>query len=180
MDRLGAQCIEAIRSGKSGAPSRRALFSRRCRQGVAIDSRLAMPGLAEQVMKKHALSAIVFALSSVIAAPALPHDCRVKDGYLRGAYEGDCDDSETAHGHGEAKGANTYVGEFVNGWPEGKGTYTWENGARLEGTFKRGRADGPGVYVSAKGVRYEGRFVDGKLDGLKPQDCPGTQGPVTC
>ncbi len=134
-------------------------------------------------MKQRALMIIGFLVAAVVAAPALSHDCRVRDvaGYLRGGgYEGDCTKDEVAHGQGEAKGADTYVGTFVNGWPEGKGTYTWENGARLEGTFKRGRAEGPGVYVSAKGVRYEGKFVDGKLEGLKPQDCPVTQGPVTC
>jgi hypothetical protein len=134
-------------------------------------------------VKQHALSIIGFLVSAVVAAPALSHDCRVRDvaGYLRGGgYEGDCDKHEVAHGHGEAKGADTYVGDFVNGWPEGKGTYTWENGARLEGTFKKGRADGPGVYVSAKGVRYEGEFADGKLETLKREDCPVTQGPLAC
>ena len=133
-------------------------------------------------MKQRALAIIGFLASAVVAAPALSHDCRVRDvaGYLRGYYEGDCDKNETAHGHGEAKGADTYVGTFVNGWPEGKGTYTWENGARLEGTFKHARAHGRGVYVSAMGVRYEGEFVDGKLETLKPEDCPVTQGPVTC
>jgi hypothetical protein len=30
-----------------------------------------------------------------------------------------------AHGQGEAKGADTYVGTFVKGRPDGKGTYTW-------------------------------------------------------
>ena len=35
--------------------------------------------------------------------------------------------------------------------PTGKGVYTWENGARLDGSFKEGKAHGPGVYVSAKG-----------------------------
>ena len=93
---------------------------------------------------------------------------------------GECDKQEVAHGQGEAKGADSYVGTFVKGWPEGKGTYTWENGARLEGTFKQGRAHGAGVYVSAKGVRYEGDFVEGKLDALKREDCPVTQGPVSC
>jgi hypothetical protein len=128
------------------------------------------------------LGVLGFLVSAVVAAPALSHDCRVRDvaGYVRGSYEGDCDKGETAHGQGEAKGADTYVGNFVNGWPEGKGKYTWEDGARLEGTFKKGRADGPGVYVSAKGARYEGQFVNGKLPTLKPEDCPSTQGPLTC
>ena len=134
-------------------------------------------------MKQRVLGVIGFLVSVAVAVPALAHDCRVRDvaGYLRGGgYEGDCDKSEVAHGHGEAKGADTYVGDFVNGWPEGKGTYTWENGARLEGTFKKGRADGPGVYVSANGVRYEGQFVDGKFSTLKSGDCPRTQGPLNC
>lgn len=134
-------------------------------------------------MKQRALGVIAFLVAAFVAAPALSHDCRVRDvaGYLRGFYEGDCDEkSETANGHGEAKGADTYVGTFVNGWPEGKGVYTWENGAHLEGTFKRGKADGPGVYVSAKGVRYEGEYVAGKLEALKREDCPVTQGPLQC
>jgi hypothetical protein len=72
------------------------------------------------------------------------------------------------------------VGNFVKGRPEGKGVYTWANGARLDGSFKVGKAHGPGVYISAKGVRYEGQFVNGKLDGLKTTDCPSTPGPLTC
>ena len=132
-------------------------------------------------MRQSVFGAICFLVAVVTATPALSHDCRVKEGYLRGGgYEGDCDNDEVAHGHGEAKGADTYVGEFVHGWQEGKGTYTWENGARLEGTFKQGKANGPGVYVSAKGVRYEGEFVDGKLATLKAEDCPRTAGPVKC
>jgi hypothetical protein len=133
-------------------------------------------------MKRHMLQLIAFAVSLAVASPALAHDCRVLDnGYLRGSYEGDCEEkNELAHGQGEAKGADSYVGTFVKGKPDGKGTYTWENGARLEGTFKAGMANGPGVYVSAKGVRYEGDFENGKLATMKGADCPLTQGPVSC
>src|SRR5262249_10178284 len=129
------------------------------------------------------LSLILFcgAVLLTLATPGFSHDCRVRDAYLRGAYEGDCDDrTEMAQGKGEAKGADTYVGDFVKGRAEGKGVYTGENGARLDGRFKQGKADGPGVYVSAKGARYEGQFVNGKLEGLKTPDCPSTPGPVTC
>ena len=120
--------------------------------------------------------------SLAVAAPALSHDCRVLgNGYLRGSYEGDCEEkNEIAHGHGEARGADSYVGYFVKGRPDGKGTYTWENGARLQGTFRNGVAQGPGVYVSAKGARYEGDFDNGKLASMKPADCPSTPGPVSC
>ena len=127
-----------------------------------------------------------FVVILVIALIVLPqatmsHDCRVYDAYLRGSYEGDCNErSEVAHGKGEAKGADTYVGDFVKGRPDGKGVYTWQNGAQLDGSFKAGRAHGAGTYVSAKGVRYEGQFVNGKLAGLKAADCPATPGPVSC
>src|SRR4030095_14430495 len=129
-------------------------------------------------MKRVSFALFCGAVLMTLAPPAMSHDCRVRDAYLRGAYEGDCDErTEQAHGKGEAKGADTYVGNFVKGRPDGKGTYTWENGARLEGTFKAGKANGSGVYVSGKGVRYEGQFDNGKLPGLKPEDCPKTQGP---
>ena len=115
------------------------------------------------------------------AGAALAHDCQVRNGYLRGSYEGGCNEKiEMAQGHGEAKGADRYVGNFENGRLDGAGVYTWESGARLEGTFKADKAEGAGVYVSAKGVRYAGPFHDGKLVGAKPEDCPTTQGPLNC
>jgi hypothetical protein len=132
-------------------------------------------------MKQSAMNITCFVVAAVIATPVLSHDCRVRDGYLRGSYEGGCQEkSEIAQGHGEAKGADMYVGMFVDGHPDGKGVYTWENGARLEGTFKVGKAHGPGFYVSAKGARYEGPFQNGKLVGAKREDCPATQGPLEC
>lgn len=133
------------------------------------------------MMKGLSFTLFCGAVLITLAPPAMSHDCRVRDAYLRGAYEGDCDErTEMAQGKGEAKGADTYVGEFVKGRPTGKGVYTWESGARLDGSFKEGKANGLGVYVSAKGVRYEGQFVNGKLEGLKTTDCPSTPGPVTC
>ena|SRR6185312_10379995 len=117
----------------------------------------------------------------LVAGTSAAHDCRVRNGYLIGHYEGGCNEkNERAEGHGEAKGADSYVGNFVDGRLHGKGVYTWENGARLEGTFKRGKADGPGVFVSAKGKRYEGPFQNGKLVGAEHDDCPATQGPLEC
>jgi hypothetical protein len=55
---------------------------------------------------------------------------------MRGDYQGECDEStELAQGQGEATGADRYVGHFVKGKPDGKGTYTWANGARIEVSF---------------------------------------------
>jgi len=133
-------------------------------------------------MRLRAVELICFTVLVVTAAPAMAH-CRgvVGNVYLRGDYQGDCDEkTELAQGQGEARGADSYVGYFVKGRPDGKGTYTWENGARLEGTFKDGKAHGLGIYVSSKGARYEGRFANGKLETLKSDDCPATPGPLTC
>ena len=133
------------------------------------------------MMKGLSFTIFCGAVLLTLAPPAMSHDCRVRDAYLRGAYEGDCDErTEMAQGKGEAKGADTYVGDFVKGKPDGKGVYTWEKGGRLDGSFKEGKAHGPGVYVSAKGARYEGNFIKGKLEGLKTPDCPSTPGPLTC
>ncbi len=123
-----------------------------------------------------------FAALLALAGPAMSDGCDEHlPLYLRGYYEGGCDEStELAQGHGEARGADSYVGEWVKGKPGGKGVYTWENGARYEGEFKNGKVDGKGLYTSPKGVRYEGGFVDGKLKGLAQPDCPLTPGPLNC
>jgi hypothetical protein len=123
-----------------------------------------------------------FAGLMLCATSALSHDCRVLgNSNLKGHYEGDCDErTERAHGQGEAKGRDAYVGSFVKGKPGGSGTYTWANGAQLVGLFKDGKAHGAGVFTTAMGVRYEGNFVDGRIEGLKVPDCPATAGPVDC
>lgn len=132
-------------------------------------------------MKRSVCTLIWVPALLAFAAPAISHDCRVRDRYLRGEYHGDCDErTEMAHGNGEARGAAMYVGAFVKGYVDGKGVYTWEDGARLDGNFRNGKAEGAGVYVSAKGVRYEGLFASGRLEGLTAPDCPSTPGPLTC
>ena len=39
-----------------------------------------------------------------------------------------------------------YIGQVVNGFPEGKGIEYWNNGDRYEGDFKNGVSDGKGIY----------------------------------
>src|SRR5713101_2053634 len=94
----------------------------------------------------------VFAALLALAGPAMSHGCEDHlPLYLQGSYEDDYDESaELAHGHGEARGADHYVDEWVQGKPSGKGIYTWENGARYEGEFKNGKVDGKGLYTSPK------------------------------
>src|SRR4029077_9916516 len=89
---------------------------------------------SELMMKGLSFTLFCGAVLMTLAPPAMSHDCRVRDAYLRGAYEGDCDDGiELVQAKGEAKGADTYDGDFVKGRPTGKGVYTWENCARLDG-----------------------------------------------
>ena len=128
------------------------------------------------------LKIAVVAVLCALAGAAMSHGCEDHlPLYLRGYYEGGCDEStELAQGHGEAQGADRYVGDWMRGKPSGKGIYIWENGARYEGEFKNGKVDGRGAYTSAKGVRYEGGFTDGKLKELQPPDCPTTPGPLNC
>jgi hypothetical protein len=125
----------------------------------------------------------LFAVIATFAfvSTAYAHGCDPVDKYLIGHYHGQCDDAtELPQGKGEAKGADTYVGEFMQGKPDGKGVYTWENGARLTGSFKDGKAHGAGTFVSAQGVRYQGDFSDGRLMAIRKADCPKTRGPLSC
>ena|SRR3712207_231853 len=81
-----------------------------------------------------------------------------------------------------------YIGNFVNGIREGKGTYTYSNGNEYIGNFKGnksngvgrmkyingdeylgnwsdGKKEGTGIYTWENGFMYIGNFVDGKMDG---------------
>jgi hypothetical protein len=70
------------------------------------------------------------------------------------AYEGDCNQrTELAQGKGEAKGADTYVGDFVKGRPDGKGSIRGRAARAWAEASRRAKPMAQGVYMSAKGVR---------------------------
>ena len=74
--------------------------------------------------------------------PQITHTgCEVTVPRLRGQYDGQCQNNQ-AHGRGEAKGIDSYQGQFFNGAPDGEGTYTWYDGERYIGLFKKGKPNG--------------------------------------
>ena len=62
-----------------------------------------------------------------------------------------------------------YIGQVMNGLPEGKGIFYYKNGSRYEGEFKNGKKDGIGIYFYEqepfKGNRYDGGWKDNKQEG---------------
>ncbi|MCG8492050.1 MAG: hypothetical protein MI743_10580, partial [Sneathiellales bacterium] len=58
-----------------------------------------------------------------------------------------------------------YEGSIFLGRIEGKGTFYFRNGDRIDGHFFGGKADGAGVLVKKDGTRYAGKFSSGSLNG---------------
>ena len=58
-----------------------------------------------------------------------------------------------------------YVGQVVNGLPEGKGIEYYPNGGRYEGDFRNGKKEGKGIEYYPNGERYEGDWKNGKMEG---------------
>ena len=62
-----------------------------------------------------------------------------------------------------------YVGQVVNGLPEGKGIGYWNSepfkGDRYEGDFRNGKKEGKGIYYYHNGDRYEGDFRNDNMEG---------------
>ena len=73
-------------------------------------------------------------------------DCKVLLKTINETYHGDCKKGK-AHGNGVATGLDSYKGEFKKGYPEGLGTYTWQNGNVFKGSFKNGKKEGKGTLI---------------------------------
>ena len=56
-----------------------------------------------------------------------------------------------------------YVGEFKNDQKEGKGTLTKQDGSTYVGEFKNDRENGQGTYTYPDGKKLTGLFQNGKL-----------------
>jgi hypothetical protein len=68
-------------------------------------------------------------------------------------------------GSQELSDGRTYVGEFRNGLPDGKGTLTWKDGDQYAGDFKNGIRHGMGTVTLSKVAKISGRWIDGRYTG---------------
>ena len=98
-------------------------------------------------------------------------DCKVLVPELDSIYFGKCKKG-LAHGKGEARGVDSYIGKFSKGWPNGTGTYTWANGDYYEGGWKEGKRHGEGILVLKKpkgDSLVDGLWEDDDYMGPKPK-----------
>ena len=58
-----------------------------------------------------------------------------------------------------------FIGQVVNGLPEGKGIWYDNNGDRYEGDWKNGNFEGKGIYYWNNDEIYEGDFRNDKKEG---------------
>lgn len=70
-------------------------------------------------------------------------NCEVKLKSVQGAYSGECSNN-LAMGRGKSIGIDTYEGQFKDGYPDGRGMYTWNDGHYFLGNFIKGKKTGGG------------------------------------
>jgi hypothetical protein len=61
------------------------------------------------------------------------------------------------------KNDRIYVGDILNGKPNGQGTYTYPSGDKYVGEFNDGEYHGQGKFTFHDGSKYVGEFRDGKV-----------------
>jgi len=114
-------------------------------------------------MKKIIILFIVTVSSVITINVKAQTECTVLLKAISGNYAGDCRNG-LAEGSGQATGEDFYKGDFVKGYPEGKGLYIWKNGATYEGEWKKGMRNGTGIY------RFKTEIKDSVLDGQWKND----------
>lgn len=59
-----------------------------------------------------------------------------------------------------------YIGDFMAGFPHGKGIRKWDNGDFYEGDYVMGYQTGKGLFLSLEqGWKYIGEWKAGKMTG---------------
>jgi len=120
-------------------------------------------------MKKISSSLFFVIISAILFAQNVKKVENLKDGWdVSVTYTGEIKDGKP-NGMGVAtyKSGNAirYVGSFVNGMYNGKGTMFFKEGIFLTGEWKNGKLNGKGSFLSESGVLYIGDFVNGVKEG---------------
>ena len=77
-------------------------------------------------------------------------------------YEGDFVNGKfEGYGHYKMSNGGNYIGQFKNGYFEGKGQLTDKKGNVFNGNFVRGQKDGFGLIVKSNGETIEGKYKNG-------------------
>ncbi len=92
-------------------------------------------------------------------------ECKVMLASIAENYEGFCKNG-FAHGEGIASGLHTYEGDFIAGYPDGEGTYTWHENRVYSGNWRKGTQYSfgqldfveDGIPKTMRGFWYEGEL----------------------
>ena len=120
-------------------------------------------------MKRAVIFLVFAAACKFVCAQNVKRIENLKDAWsLTYTYTGEVKDGKP-NGMGAAKYASgnvvRYVGNFVNGFYNGKGTMLFTDGAFLTGNWKNGKLDGRGSNLNGDGSLYVGEFSDGIKNG---------------
>ncbi len=87
------------------------------------------------------------------------NECKVLMPAISKSYTGECKKG-LAHGEGSAMGDDYYDGQFKKGWPNGRGKYTWHDGAVYEGDWSMGIREGKGTMYYINDSVVSGHWKD--------------------
>ncbi|MBC8319441.1 MAG: hypothetical protein H8E34_01830 [Bacteroidetes bacterium] len=121
-------------------------------------------------MKKITTTILLFALFSNPKVLISQGKCKVLLASISETYEGKCKKG-LAVGIGIATGIDKYDGRFRQGYPHGKGTYTWASGDEYIGEWDYGKRQGVGTYIfsySGKDSIQTGIWKDDRYTGPVP------------
>ena len=74
------------------------------------------------------------------------------------------------HKYGDQKKDGKYLGEVVNGKPNGQGTLTYPDGEKYVGEWKDGKENGQGTYTFTYGKMWIGEFRKGQPWNINEYD----------
>jgi hypothetical protein len=118
------------------------------------------------------LGLVTWSCKSVYHSSDSNKECKVMLVSVSENYEGFCKNG-LAHGEGVASGLHTYEGEFIAGYPDGEGTYTWHEERVYTGNWRKGKQYSFGVLDFVEDgaeKKLSGFWYDGELQVLSDDD----------